>query len=237
MLRNVQITKSKLGDIFVCVIWIVVLVILGFIRLNLGLCISIFSLLISGTSIYMTALRPILKAPKLEIWEEVQRSEPTKGEKGQGWETSWFIRLKVINKGQLPAKKCVGRLIEVRNEDKSPIKRFDPLHLYWARQDKIDNFQPLDIQTKGDFLFLDLIQFKEHENEFSMRVVIPSGQRLITELNLPEKPDLPVGTYFVRIAVYGENTYIEPTWYKLSVQSENTDESPCHIEWMGKSLP
>jgi hypothetical protein len=44
------------------------------------------------------------------------------------------------NAGLTPAKKCVGRLIEVSDSNNNRFDRFDPFYLYWSRQSEEDVF-------------------------------------------------------------------------------------------------
>jgi hypothetical protein len=169
-------------------------------------------------------------SPRLNWSRDIQRSDPTVEEIEIGAKRRWFIRLKVVNSGQHPAKKCVGRLIEVRNEKGKKLDRFDPLNLYWARQDRPESFNPIDIQGNGDLFFLDVAQVKEAENVLSLRVVIPERHRLILEPDLPQQPDFPPGTYFFRIAVYAEGTYIKPTWFMISWNTNYSTNLPCNIK-------
>jgi hypothetical protein len=179
---------------------------------------------------YIASEKPLTRArPQLNYKEGVQPSFPNEVQKAQGWKRSWFIRLCIKNEGQLPAKNCLGRLIEVRRGDGTPIKRFDPLNLYWARQDKPDNFKSVDIQGDNDHFFLDLAQVKEDKQILSLRVVIPKGQILIAEEGYPTDPDLPPGTYFLLVGIYSEGASIKPTWFKVEWENDFTIDQPCNI--------
>jgi len=70
---------------------------------------------------------------------------------------------------------------------------------------------------------------KEAENTLTLRVVIPSGHRLVVAPGLPPGPDLPPGSYFVRIAVYAEGVYIKPTWFKIEWKADYSKQ-PCAIK-------
>jgi hypothetical protein len=191
--------------------------------------ISLAALLFSWAGLYIVTIGPFFKRPRLSFNQEIQRSDPTDNEKQQGWKRSWFIRLRVKNSGQLPAKNCIGRVIEIRKEDGTLLMRFDPLSLYWARQSEPDSFKPVDIQGNGDFFFLDIAQVKEKEKTLSLRVVIPKGQRLTAEADYSEQPDLPPGTYHMCIAVYGEGVYIRPTWFTVTLADDFEVDPPCSI--------
>jgi hypothetical protein len=199
----------------------------------LSLCIALAALVSSWIGLYLSTLRPFLRRPQLKYSELIQRSDPTEGEKQQGWQPSWFLKLRIENKGQIPAQNCVGRLLEVRANGKR-IDSFDSLNLYWMRQSQPDDFRPINIQGHGDFFWLDVGQIKRSENVLSMRVVIQSGERLVLDPDFPEAPDLPPGKYFVCIGVYAEEGYIEPIWFKIEWEDVYSREPPCSFEKVKK---
>lgn len=197
------------------------------------LIISLVALTFSGIGLYLTSVRPFLRRPRLKPSTNIQRSDPTDADMRQGAGRSWFIRLRIENTGQSAAKSCVGRLIEVQREGRG-IERFDPLNLYWARQSEPAHFQTVDIQGNRDFFYLDVAQIAEAGNRLSLRVVIPEGQRLALSPGLPIGPELPEGTYFVRIGIYAEGAYIEPTWFKLEWKADYSADPPCRFEQVRK---
>ncbi len=189
-------------------------------------------IMLSIAAFYISALRPFGRRPILTIEENVQVSEPAPSESAQ---TSWFLRLRVQNNGQRPAKNCVGRLVEVRQSDGVDIK-LDPLTLYWARQNTGNTFSPVDIQANSDYFFLDVAQVTHHKDQnrsfqLHLRVVVPNNQRLP---NIPGQvytpPDLvPDVSYFLRIGIYAEgDTYVPLKWFKLQPTSDQ--KSPYTIE-------
>lgn len=192
---------------------------------------SLTALVLSAIGFYLTVLRPFFRRPRLELSTNTQWSAPTYEEEQTGDKGSWFIRLRIVNNGQTPAKSCVGRLIEVRTAEKKRLEKFDPLSLYWARQNEKTGFSPIDIQGYGDFFFLDVAKFtdKEADSIFSLRAVIPSGKRLITESGQPPDVGLNPESYFVRIGIYADGAYIKPTWFKIA--------PPDYIEQVEKPTP
>lgn len=184
-----------------------------------SLIVSLTALLLSTIGFYLTVLRPFLRRPVLELSTNTQWSAPTPENKQAGDQGSWFIRLRIVNYGQTPAKNCVGRLIEVRTSEGKRLEKSDPMHLYWARQDERTAFSPIDIQGYGDFFFLDVTKctsFKEADSIFFLRVVIPSEMGLVAEEGQLPDARLNLDDYFVRIGIYAKGAYIKPTWFKIA---------------------
>jgi hypothetical protein len=155
-----------------------------------------------------TVCKPILESPHLVFKVEPQKSD----EQGSGTESSNFLRLKITNWGPRAAKNCVGRLLEVRDQEEKKITIFDPLSLYWARQNAPTSFE-VDIQGYGDTEYLDVVQ--AHMDQLRLRVVIPSGMKLTFDPRYPEAPALPKGTYSLRIGIFAEGAHIKPEWFTL----------------------
>ncbi len=222
-------------------VFLVVIIILGFaIKFALwdkevALAFSLGALGISGANLYLTVLRPrFIMRPSLN-WEiDIQPSPPTSDEvKNYSAKMSWFMRLKIVNNGLTPAKNCVGRLVEVRDKDGKRFDRFDPFNLYWARQNDLNNFRPIDIQGNGDFFFLDVAQVKEAEKEYPicLRVVTPGG-RLVLDSNPGEGPNLPSSIYDVCIGIYAEDaTYIEPAWFTITCETNYSIDRPPKFDF------
>ena len=108
--------KRRIFDILV-VAFIVIFFLLGM-RQNQDATyiFSLTALALSGFNVYFSLYRPkYLLKPILFFEYNVQPSPPTQDEQRSGTKSSWFLRLKIVNKGLTPANKCVGRLIEVRD--------------------------------------------------------------------------------------------------------------------------
>lgn len=169
--------------------------------------------------------------PRLKFSTDIDFSPPTLAEVKIGARRSWFIRLKVENDGQISAKNCSGRLLTVLNGELNHLKQFDSLDLYWTRQDKPENYKPLDIRGGGDFTYLDIAQIKEADNALLPRVVIPEGHRLVTPSGWVGRPrDLLPGTYYMLIAIYADDASIERTWFRIEWTDDySVQPYPCSI--------
>lgn len=197
---------------------------------------AITGLVLSIATAYITTIRPLLRKPRLNLFiDEVRCSIPTL----QGDTASWFIRLGVMNYGLTTAKGCVGRIIGIWTEQGEQIKKFDPLTLFWTRQDgRHTGFSPVDIQGYGDIEYLDIAQVKKHDlTPMGLRVVLRPPMTLSKgEANSPSpgvEPALRAGSYFIRIAIYAENANVDPSWFEIAC-SEKVEEcgepSPCIIK-------
>ena len=187
------------------------------------------ALALSGFSFYFSLYRPkYLLKPILYFECNVQHSPPTPDERNSGIKSSWFLRLKIINKGLTTANKCVGRLIEVRDSNDKQFDRFDPFNLYWGRQNELNPYRQIDIQGNGDFYFLDVGQVTEADKNspIDLRIVDPGG-KLVLDSNVGEGKNLPPGTYNLRIAVYSEeDVFIKPTWFTISCAADFSVQNP-----------
>jgi hypothetical protein len=185
--------------------------------------IQIISLIVSITVAYIVPIRSFLEKPRLELCLDRPRCSSPHSEDDT---ESWFIRLKIRNYGLTSAKNCVGRVFEVwrhQGEQKGQqIEKFDPLTLFWARQDnEHTGFTPANIQGRGDYEYLDIAQIKKwNSTPLKLRVVIPHPMTLTKwPSHSPSpgtEPVLKAGTYYLKIGVYAENASLKPTWFKVS---------------------
>lgn len=167
--------------------------------------------------------------PFLELSTDIDFSPPNTQDILAGAKRSWFVRLKVANSGTVLANDCVGRLLTVLDEYGIELKKFSALDLYWTRQDSPENYSPVDINGPNDHTFLDIGQVKESEDIFTIRAVIPRGQRLVEVPGLPQGPNLQPGIYFMQIGIYAKNAVIPPTWFRVEWEA-NYSGQPCNIE-------
>ena len=197
---------------------------------------SLTALALSVFNVYFSLYRPkYLLKPILSFECNVQHSPPTQDEQKSGTKSSWFLRLKIVNKGLTPAHKCVGRLIEVRDSNNKRFDRFDPFNLYWGRQNDLNQYSPIDIQGNSDFYFLDVAQVTEADksNPISLRIVDPGGS-LVLDSNVGEGTKLSPGAYHLLIAVYSkEDTFIEPKWFTISCAADFSTQNPPSIDIKG----
>ena len=180
---------------------------------------SLGALMISLVTLYLTIGRPGLKKPKL--CKEIPDPEYSKSGV-ENSASSYFLRIKISNKGLTQAINCVGRLIEVQTKD-TKLNKFDALNLFWRRQNVINGestFNPLTIMGNGDFEFLDIVQWVEDKDEWKLRIALDPPMTLIhgdDEYSPGAEPTLKAckGPYCLKIGVYGENCHLEPFWLKL----------------------
>ena len=84
-------------------------------------------LIASWIGLYSSVIRPVLRKPEVSL-EPITSTvvfEPEEGSKT-------YLRMKVTNIGLTAAKNCVGRILELRDEDSKQIQ-YDPLYFFWAR--------------------------------------------------------------------------------------------------------
>ncbi len=198
--------------------------------------IAALGLALSIAVAYFAAIRPLLRKPCLDLFiDKVRCSRPTE----QNDTASWFIRLGVVNYGLTPAKDCVGRVIEVWTEQGEQLMKFDPLTLFWARQDKDHTgFNPVTIQGSGDFEYLDVAQVKKKNSPpIELRVAIPQPMTLTRgDDDSPSPGPDPVlkgGTYYLLIGVHAVDASIRCSWFEITctetVPASCGDIQPCSI--------
>lgn len=198
--------------------------------------VAFIGLVLSIAIAHITTIRPFLRKPRLRlIVDDIRCSAPTE----QGDTASWFIRLAIQNYGLAIARNCTGRILSVWAEKGDQLKKFDPLTLYWSRQDaNHTGFSPVDIQGYGDIEYLDLGQVKKHDSTpLRLRVVLRPPMTLSKgEDDSPSpgiEPALRAGIYYVRVAIYADEANIRPTWLEIACSEEVSEcdkSSPCHIK-------
>lgn len=191
-------------------------------------------LIISIAIAHITTIRPFFRKPQLKMFiDEIRCSPPTL----QGDTASWFIRLGIMNYGLSMAKDCVGRIVGVWTEQGEQLKKFDPLTLFWARQDiKHTGFSPVNIQGYGDIEYLDIAQIKKSEST-------PLALRMAYSLSLTKGEDdsyspgseamLRPGTYYIQVAIYADEANISPRWFEITCSEkipECDEPPPCQIK-------
>jgi hypothetical protein len=186
---------------------------------------AFIGLVVSISIAYITTLRPNLRKARLKMFIDDTRCSPPTLPNDTA---SWFIRLGIINCGLSSANECVGRIVSVWTEHGERLEKFDPLTLYWARQDKDHTgFKPVTIQGYGDIEYLDIAQIKKDGTN------PPLLLRTAFELSLVKGKDdspspgsapwLHAGIYYIQVAVYADNANIPPRCFEI-VCSENIPE-------------
>jgi hypothetical protein len=181
--------------------------------------IAFFGLALSILVAYVGPLRQWLEKPRLVLFLDRPRCSPAYSEDDTD---SWLIRLGIMNYGLTPARNCVGRVSEVWNHHGEQIDKFDPLTLFWTRQDnEHTGFTPANIQSRGDYEYLDIAQIKKRNSTpLKLRALIPPPMTLTKwSSDSPSpgiEPVLKAGTYYLKIGVYAENANLNPTWFKVT---------------------
>ncbi len=194
------------------------------------------ALLVSIALGYIATVERLLRKPYLASFlPDPQCSKPS----DENDAASWFIRVGVVNYGLTPAKECVGRLLEVRSADGQHLAKFDPLTLFWARQDRENTgFSPAVIQGGGDFEYLDIAQVKRADTTpLALRVVVPRRMSLTQwPADYPSPghdPVLKPGTYNLLIGVHAADAYVRPCWFEITCDADVPDSCgdkvPCRI--------
>jgi hypothetical protein len=143
----------------------------------------------------------------------------------------------VLNYGVTSAKNCVGRLLEIYTEDGKRLEKFDPMTLYWQRQDGNHvPFVPVSIQANGDFWILDVAKVEKGDE-------IPIKLRLVLQLDLAGYPNtypspgnkelLKEGVYYLLLSVHSDEASVAPCWFEISCSKieafHGADICPCQI--------
>lgn len=212
-----------------------ILQILGIVKTSLDT-IDILTLAFAIALGYITTIRPALRKPELRLIpeEDEQYWSPTNDGSDGG---SWSLRMRVVNCGLNPARNCVGRMIDIYDVQSKRLKKFDPLTLYWQRQDGTHTkFEPIDIQGYGDIAILDIAKIEKRE-------AVPIKLRVVLNLdlaNFPEsypspgnKPNLREGIYYIRVSIHGDDVNIQPSWFEITCYKiepyYGSESSPCRI--------
>jgi hypothetical protein len=125
-----------------------------------------------------------------------------------GGKPSYFIRLKIVNTGNAPAKECVGRLAAIANEDGTFRSDWDISSLIWTAQ---ETPQPKYLSAKGDYSFLDVVWTVQGERIFRIRT--DSTPRAI-------KLEYEPGQYYFQIKVYAEKAEPIEQWFRVNWYGE-----------------
>ena len=131
----------------------------------------------------------------------------------------FWVRVKVENKGKKAAYRCVGKLVEIKNENGETLRDFDAVVLHWVGHYEIENayrvfsprgrqfhvsksnkFEPINFGFK-DYQYLDILW-----TEFGFNIF---------KINCPENQQLAIprgistifghGIYYLRILVTSDN--------------------------------
>ncbi len=186
---------------------------------------TLITMTASWIALYYATLRPLFRKPKLIVAPETWAvplgniSNPT-----------IYMRLEIKNIGLTAAKNCVGRLVRMKNQHKEEV-RIDPIYFFWARQDDEQvPYTPVDIFGNHDKWFLDIAKYKPLDGTLRFRV--PMKNTVVWQE--PGKDtrvgkDFDLATYYLQIAIYSDDAYIKPTWFKLRYDREQTNPNLIYV--------
>lgn len=183
------------------------------------------ALAVSVFTFYATLLRPYLRRAALRVGAAHEESESPEG-------NSYFLRLRIVNIGYMPAQGCVVRLMQVITQDKATDKwmrlPFPPLELYWAYQNRNGRpYAALDILGYQDYQIVDIAQVTmTPAQSLVLRVVVDQPlvggsffrytETAINPITLEWQRD-----YYFLIGIYAQNgVFRAPSWYKLRYVTE-----------------
>lgn len=130
-------------------------------------------------------------------------------------EGEYFLRLKVENLGRRPALKCIGRLIEIRDGQGSPVD-LSQLDFCWERHNQANPPHPEDILRRPFAKHLDIARYsKDTPQIVGLRVDAENQQLALGKYNPERLLEIPVGTYYVLVSVYTEDGFANTKWYVL----------------------
>jgi len=171
------------------------------------------ALITSWISLYFSVIRQVLRRPVINLEPSTSTVvfEPEEGSKT-------YLRLKVTNIGQTAAKNCVGRILELRDQENKQIS-YDPLYFFWARQNdnKDVGHHPITIYS-GDSEYLDIARVAHNDMNFKLRVST-MNQRL------PEGKYMPIKQYFIKIAIYADDMSPFQAWYQMRVNTKSLSDT------------
>lgn len=198
--------------------------------------IAAIGLSLSVVVAHVATIRPFLEKPRLRLFIDDVRCYPATM---QNDTASWFIRLGIANYGLRPARDCVGRVFEVWTAQGERLMKFDPLTLFWARQDnEHTRFSPVTIQGGGDFEYLDVAQVKRGATPLKLRVVMPPPMTLTRWPDNDPSPGIEAvlrsGTYYLLIGIQAADASIRRLWFEIvcseAVPDSCCDNVPCQIQ-------
>jgi len=213
-LRKIDIYLPVIGSIIIIALVAIPLVI-GTIDNISSYVAGLAALVTSWISLYFSVIRTALRRPVFKVGMDSHTVvfDPKVGQKT-------YLRLKVTNIGQSPAKNCVGRLLEVRHAD-GTFFDFDPFYFFWARQDDIvADFSPVIIYT-GDTEYFDVISITHKEKTFKFRV---SSRKLTIHTG----NKFPVESVYLKIAIYADDMLPYQAWYRVIMNPKSLKEA--HLE-------
>jgi len=131
----------------------------------------------------------------------------------------YWVRVKIENEGKTATHRCVGKLVEIKDENGDTKKDFDAVVLHWVGHYEIENayrvfspsnrqfhvsksnkFEPINLGIK-DYQYLDILWTEFGFNTF--KINCPENQPLGIQRGI--STTFPLGIYYLRILVISDN--------------------------------
>ena len=160
---------------------------------------------------YLEILKPLWTRPRLSL--EFKNEKPyCRIAKIKDTDTlAYYVRIKVTNTGNTVAKRCVGKLVKVMNNDGGELSDYDPAALPWVGTDIEEApFRAIDL-NKGECEYLNVVYTRNDVGNMAIiwKDVIPRGAA----------DYLRQGQYILHIAIYIDNVKPTSSKYRLTVGS------------------
>ena len=213
----------------------------GFTLFELLVSISIIGILVAIASVLAAMFGPFFwhwwRRPKLEI--EFENTEPfcrnpiiqELQKPKEQWLMGYWIRIRVRNAGRSVAKRCMAKLMEIKDVNRKPLLTFDPTALQWVTAYPHLTFHPyiiyepwMDI-TAQDYEYLNIVNTVERSALFRVNAADPRARGIIFEYGR--------GEYFLSITVLSENARPLSKEYRLLWEGDYKEikmyELPTHL--------
>ncbi len=126
-----------------------------------------------------------------------------------------YLRLKVQNKRRTVAKKCMGRLVEIKDSEGKTLD-YPQLNFCWERHNQLNLPHPVDIHKIPFAKHLDIAKHDTHDGKFYLRVDAENQQLAMGSYNSKLRLlCIPTQTYYVLVSVFTEDGFSESDWYVL----------------------
>jgi len=164
--------------------------------------------------------------PKLEIEfrqeEPYCRKWPATSDMWAGQIWRYWIRIKVTNKGKGVAKKCKGKLVDIKKvKDDGSLEQFqpfDPVILRWIDYPE-NKYGPIDLNREEPTYLNIIYTMKPGESEIQKeRAKLAWICGDIEGKGIEGK--LPIGKYILTLVIYGENADPRQKQYELTWEGE-----------------
>ncbi|HKZ82738.1 MAG TPA: hypothetical protein VJ793_03665 [Anaerolineae bacterium] len=147
-------------------------------------------------------LLALFEKPKLEIYYDDNDPQCRKLEPPEKPERM-YIRLKIINSADIPAKECRGWLVSILQNDGKPHPKWNNQMIGWEG-DPIP--KPAYIAKKIGSRFLDVVYTIDGDNIFRVRTDVSAGKKGYDW-------EYPIGRYYFHIVIEDEDFDQSEQWF------------------------